>query len=196
MADATFAQALAVVGNGIVTPIDLIADNAGAIGNAITIVGDDFTPLGDLVAAWNVANPTNTLHDAGDDTQVPTALFHVTLTDGHDAVIVPPVVLQSLASYSVSKKPTTQAKTNVLVIPLGVNTLVAEANTNRSYLTLRNENGVALQDARYDYFDNPAMLTKGFLLKAGEAVDVEAPQAIYMQPTIIAVGLSTDEGSG
>lgn len=95
-----------------------------------------------------------------------------------------------------SRKATTDADTNELQILAASNTLVAAANSNRTYITLRLTDVTAGRDVRYDYFDNPAMLTEGFLLKAGEAIDLESPQTIYARAVVIDVPCVTDEGQG
>ena len=84
----------------------------------------------------------------------------------------------------------------VNVLTSSPNTLVAPANVNRTYLTIRNQNATAGEDLRYDYFDNPNMLTEGFLLKASEAVDLDTTSAVYARAATANVILSTDEGSG
>ena len=106
----------------------------------------------------------------------------------------------ALASFKNSRVSTRQATTTAAVskvsIPVGVNTLIAPANTNRTYLTIRNENITANDDLRYDYFDNPDILSTGFLLKAGEAVDLENMSDVFGQAVTNALTLSVDEGSG
>jgi len=108
--------------------------------------------------------------------------------------------LQSLASFKNSRVSTRQATTSADVVPVVVsnaaNTLVAPANTNRTYVTIRNENTTSGDDIRYDYFDNPNILTQGFLIKAGEAVDLENMSAIYARAVANNVSLSVDEGQG
>lgn len=48
------------------------AQNTGFEGNNISLVFDGSTSIADVVAAWNAANPSNTVeHDAGDDTVQP-----------------------------------------------------------------------------------------------------------------------------
>lgn len=92
---------------------------------------------------------------------------------------------------------TLTSEVDKLSIPTGpANTLVSAANTNRTYLTLRNENSTAGEDLRYDYFDNPSILTEGFLLKASEAVDLETTETVYARAVSATVTLSTDEGNG
>lgn len=76
------------------------------------------------------------------------------------------------------------------------NTLVSAANSNRTYLTMRNENSTTGEDLRYDYFDNANILTEGFLLKASEAVDLETTETVYARAVSATVTLSTDEGNG
>ena len=76
------------------------------------------------------------------------------------------------------------------------NTVLAAENSNRTYLTCRNENNVLGDDIRYDYFDNANILTEGFLLKASEAIDLESTQTIYARAVANPVLISTDEGVG
>jgi hypothetical protein len=96
-----------------------------------------------------------------------------------------------------ARAPTTQANTFQQTIALGpANTLIAPFTANRTYITIRSTAATAGDDIRYDYFDNPAILTEGFLLKAGEACDLESPQAIYAQAVVNAVLCTIDEGQG
>jgi hypothetical protein len=69
-------------------------------------------------------------------------------------------------------------------------------NLNRTYITIRSTATTAGDDIRYDYFDNPNMLTQGFLLKAGEACDLESPQTIYAMAVANPVLCTIDEGEG
>jgi hypothetical protein len=107
----------------------------------------------------------------------------------------------SLASFKNSRISTRQATTegDTFQVPVALgptNTLLAAANTNRTYLTIRNTSAVAGEDMYYDYFDNPNMLTEGFLLKNGEAADLESPEAIYAQAVVAPITVDCDEGSG
>lgn len=95
-----------------------------------------------------------------------------------------------------TRKATTSADVKQLTVNTGARTLISAANPNRTYVTLRNENGTTGNDLRYDYFDNPAILTEGFLLKASEAVDLENQSAIYAQAVASSVVCSIDEGQG
>lgn len=95
-----------------------------------------------------------------------------------------------------ARKPTTQANTYHLAVATGANTLVQVAKPNRTYITLRSTATTAGDDIAYDYFDNPNMLTEGFILKAGEAIDLESPQAIYAQALVNPVTCVVDEGEG
>jgi hypothetical protein len=111
------------------------------------------------------------------------------------------MALYSQASFKNSRVSTRAATTSTNVwrqpVALGpANTLVASPNANRTYITLRNENVGANDDIRYDYFDNANILTEGFLLKAGEAIDLETTQFIYAQAVTNPVTMSIDEGSG
>lgn len=109
--------------------------------------------------------------------------------------------LTSLASFKNSRVSTRQATTSADVVKISVgtgpaSTLVAPANTNRTYVTIRSENTLAGDDLRYDYFDNVNILTQGFLIKAGEAVDLENQSDIYARAVTNAVLCSVDEGQG
>lgn len=88
---------------------------------------------------------------------------------------------------------------NVFQVPVGLgpaNTTIVTPNTNRTYITIRNENTTAGEDLRYDYEDNANILTEGFLLKAGEAIDLETKGVIYGRAVSAPVNLSCDEGQG
>lgn len=109
-------------------------------------------------------------------------------------------VLYSQASFKNSRVSTRQATSSAdvkeVVISNAANTLVAPANTNRTYITIRSEATTAGDDLRYDYFDNPNILTEGFLLKASEAIDLENQSTIYARAVVNPVTASVDEGSG
>jgi hypothetical protein len=96
-----------------------------------------------------------------------------------------------------SRAPTTTANTyQITVNSLAPNTLIAPLTPNRTYITIRSTATSAGDDIRYDYFDNPLMLSEGFLLKAGEACDLESPQAIFARGTASPVICTVDEGEG
>lgn len=95
-----------------------------------------------------------------------------------------------------ARKPTTQSNTFPILVGTGANTLIAPATPDRTYITLRSEATTAGDDLRYDYFDNASILTEGFLLKAGEAVDLESPETIYARGVVNPVQTSIDEGRG
>lgn len=95
-----------------------------------------------------------------------------------------------------TRKATTSADVKQVTVNTGSRTLISAANSNRTYVTLRNENATAGNDLRYDYFDNSNILTEGFLLKAGEAVDLENQSDIYAQAVAASVVCSVDEGQG
>ena len=109
-------------------------------------------------------------------------------------------ILFSQASFKNSRVSTRQATTSAdvkeIVISNAANTLVASVNPNRTYITLRSGASTAGDDLRYDYFNNPNILTEGFLLKAGEAVDLENQSDIYARAVVNPVSASVDEGSG
>jgi|LauGreDrversion4_2_1035121.scaffolds.fasta_scaffold209309_4 hypothetical protein len=109
-------------------------------------------------------------------------------------------VLYSQASFKNSRVSTRQATTSANVEKITIsnvaNSLVAAANSLRTYITVRSEATTAGDDIRYDYFDNPNILTQGFLLKAGEAIDLEDQSAIYARAVANSVTASVDEGSG
>jgi hypothetical protein len=110
------------------------------------------------------------------------------------------MALYSQASFKNSRVSTRKATSandnNKISCPTGVNTLVSPANPNRTYVTIRIENTTSGDDLRYDYFDNASILTEGFLLKAGEAVDLEGFNPIYVRAIVNTILLSVDEGSG
>lgn len=95
-----------------------------------------------------------------------------------------------------SRAPTTTANTYERTISSGSNTLIAPLTPNRTYITIRSTATTAGDDIRYDYFDNPAILTEGFLLKAGEACDLESPQPIFARSVASPVLCTIDEGEG
>lgn len=106
-----------------------------------------------------------------------------------------------LASFQNSRirprSATEDATTDQVTIAVGApNTLVRAANPNRTYITLRNENTGSGEDIRYMYEDSANILTDGFLLKAGEAIDLESKEAIYAQAISAPVNMSIDEGEG
>lgn len=109
-------------------------------------------------------------------------------------------VLYSQASFKNSRVSTRQATTSADVKEITIsnagNTLISAANSNRTYITIRSEATTAGDDIRYDYFNNPNILTEGFLLKASEAIDLENQSDIYARAVANPVTASVDEGSG
>lgn len=96
-----------------------------------------------------------------------------------------------------SRKPTTESNVyKVQILNTSPNTLVAPATPNRTYITLRSQATAIGDDIVYDYHDNPNILTEGFTLKSGEAVDLESPTAIYARAVVNNVPCSIDEGQG
>ena len=95
-----------------------------------------------------------------------------------------------------TRKPTTQSNVFQINVLAASNTLIAPATPNRTYLTLRSTATTAGDDLRYDYFNNPNILSEGFLLKAGEAVDLESPETIYARGVVNDVLTTNDEGQG
>lgn len=66
------------------TWVVILADIAGSAGN-ITITCDWTSTVAELVDAWNIANPTNTLTIMWwDDTQIPNDMTYITLSHGYD----------------------------------------------------------------------------------------------------------------
>lgn len=103
----------------------------------------------------------------------------------------------SFKNSRITTRPTTtNAETFAVTIASANNTLIAPANPNRTYITIRNTATAANEDIRYDYFDNPNMLVEGFLLKAGEACDLESVQTVFARGTTVDVALTIDEGEG
>lgn len=95
-----------------------------------------------------------------------------------------------------ARKPTTEANTYNVTVLAAANTVISVANANRTYITIRNTSLTPGEDIRYDYFDNPLMITEGFLLRSGEAVDLESPQVIYGRGITTNVVVDVDEGQG
>lgn len=94
------------------------------------------------------------------------------------------------------RKATTKANTVTITVSNTANTQLVPQNMNRTYLTLRSEATSSGQDIRYDYFNNPNILTEGFILKAGEAVDLESPTEVWARAVTSPVVVSVDEGEG
>jgi hypothetical protein len=68
---------------GMTTNITLTADHAGVAGNSIMLTGDGTSSITTLVAAWNTANPSNTVSlTSGDGTQIPSVGAMITLAGG------------------------------------------------------------------------------------------------------------------
>lgn len=95
-----------------------------------------------------------------------------------------------------ARKATQSADTGILTVNASgpVNSLVRPANSDRTYLTLRNTGAVPL---RYGYVDRPTLFQDGMLLNPGDAVDIESLQAIYAVCTTGGPTEATwDEGVG
>jgi len=112
-----------------------------------------------------------------------------------------PVVL--LASFPNSRiktrKPTTVADTLGFTLPTGVVTPIIAADANRTYLTVRNTD--LLNDVVYGYRNTitqgTGLATDGFLIKAGESVDIDSPQQIFaLQSSGGNILLTLDRGQG
>jgi hypothetical protein len=108
--------------------------------------------------------------------------------------------LISLASYPNSRvKPrAATSETETLRISIndsaGANTKLLEDDADRTYIVLFNPSS---EDIVYDYFDNPNILTEGFLLKATGSIDLETKGEVYAKSTTGSpVTLSLDIGRG
>lgn len=76
---ATFDAAI----TGVTGNVELTADTAGTIGNAILLTGDGAKTLTTLVSDWNTANPTNTVTlDSANGADVPAAAQAMQLAGG------------------------------------------------------------------------------------------------------------------
>lgn len=103
-----------------------------------------------------------------------------------------------LASFQNSRvkprKATETADTDQITIGL-TETLVRVANANRTYLSVRN-----LDSANPIFYGYPAhfgnLLTKGFQLKGGDAIDIESTQEIRAIGLGGSVLVCIDEGQG
>ena len=91
---------------------------------------------------------------------------------------------------------TTSADTGVVTVNLGpANTLIKAADSTRTYITIRNTS--VGDDMRYGYVDRPTLGTDGFLLKAGESIDLESPGDIWAVGVgVAAVPVCWDQGNG
>jgi hypothetical protein len=70
---------------GMTTDVTITADTAGAAGNSISLSFDGMTDVDDALAAWNLANPSNTASlISGDGSQTPDDLETIDLADGAD----------------------------------------------------------------------------------------------------------------
>lgn len=104
-----------------------------------------------------------------------------------------------LASFQNSRvkprKATETAQTGTLSVPTASEIQMRPANPNRTYLTIRNLDQA--NPVRYGY---PAqfgtLATNGFLLKGGDAADLESTQEIRIIAFGAAVEVVWDEGSG
>lgn len=68
---------------GMTEDVEVDADNAGTIGNSILLEFNGSDTIADVVAAWNLANPSNTATViSGDDTQVPDSGTSMQLAEG------------------------------------------------------------------------------------------------------------------
>lgn len=109
---------------------------------------------------------------------------------------MPAYCLGSFPNSRVAPRPATQrAETQTLEITAIVNTPVAVANPNRTYLTIKNNGPYALN---YGYTDASDLATNGFTLQPGEGIDIDSPGEVWAisldvtNPTF----MSIDEGSG
>lgn len=108
-------------------------------------------------------------------------------------------ILDCQASFSNSRiKPraaTTEAQTyNKIITP--VSSLIFPYNENRTTLVIRNESlGV---DFRYSYSLAGASQTAGFLVRFGEAIELQGPMPVYACSCSLVdnVEICADEGSG
>lgn len=82
---------------------------------------------------------------------------------------------------------------------LNNNMIVKAYNQNRTYLTLRN--GHSKFSIRYGYEDHADLGTRGMLLRAGDSVDIESPQTVYVshdagETVDEVISIFTDYGEG
>lgn len=106
-------------------------------------------------------------------------------------------------SREYARKATTQAVTNDIVVAnnAGPPTLIVPADVNRTYATIRNLH--ATDSMTYGYATGGVpptlafLLADGFELKAGEAIDLESPEAVYaVSQTANPIPIDTDLGVG
>ena len=71
---------------GMTTDITIEADAAGVDGNSVLLEFDGIDDIDTVIAAWNVANPSNTVTlSSGGGSQIPDNLESIALIDGSDA---------------------------------------------------------------------------------------------------------------
>ncbi len=64
-------------------------------------------------------------------------------------------------------------------LTLNGNMILTESNPDRTFLTLRNYHSA--DTIRYGFEDRADLITTGMPLKAGDAVDIDGPQMIYVK---------------
>jgi hypothetical protein len=121
-----------------------------------------------------------------------------------------------LASFKNSREYARKATTTAVTDEMLVNgngallpSLIAPADPNRTYITLRNLNSSTSYPAGtsgikyfYQHALDPAptiaqILSEGFELDAGEAIDLESPESVWaVSLTVTAVPVVLDTGTG
>lgn len=107
---------------------------------------------------------------------------------------MPQYCLGSFPNSRVSPRPATQRAETETVTVGNTNTLIAAANPNRTYLTIKNNGN---EPMNYGYEDLVTLATSGFQLQPGEGIDIDSPGEVW---GVVISGTSTemsvDEGSG
>ncbi len=68
---------------GTATPVTLTAVTAGTAGNSISLTGDGTSTISQLITAWNIAHPSNTVAlTSGDGSQIPDLAAVASLSGG------------------------------------------------------------------------------------------------------------------
>lgn len=92
------------------------------------------------------------------------------------------------------RKATQTEETGTVPVPSSTVTTIAAANPNRTFLTIKNEGPTEI---RWGTAAVPPTALSGFLLGAGEGIDIETPEEIQVITTQAGTTeVSVEEGEG
>lgn len=103
-------------------------------------------------------------------------------------------VKASFKNSRISPRAATTSATTTTDVVDGTPKKVLDADSTRTYATMRNTSLTV--NVRYDYTNDPDILTDGMILKAGEAVDLESPTELWVVSEGAPVTLAFDIGRG